>query len=246
MGLGSRANAALGSAGMALQFWKPGTTGPGSSLDRATEAEGSLVQSAPINAAGGIQGQRERLPIFKHSARCYRMLWLRDSDAFGVLRRETSLLRRETWRRNRRWADWVWQDDAYVLFTALSSSASTRINRASAVLIRSRMGCWRQCNSMHSTTARCRDVRRYSSGGGSGMCTGRRGLLTNFLLQLIAHELPQVGYTIRFENLSDNERTRIKYMTDGMLFREALVDPLLSKYSVIMVAPFNRYSHENH
>ena len=45
----------------------------------------------------------------------------------------------------------------------------------------------------------------------------------------------QVGYTIRFEDVSDKERTRILYMTDGMLFRETLVDPLLSKYSVIMV-----------
>lgn len=44
-----------------------------------------------------------------------------------------------------------------------------------------------------------------------------------------------MGYTIRFEDLSNKDRTRIKYMTDGMLFRETLVDPLLSKYSVIMV-----------
>jgi HrpA-like RNA helicase len=29
-----------------------------------------------------------------------------------------------------------------------------------------------------------------------------------------------VGYTIRFEDASDKQRTRIKYMTDGMLFRE--------------------------
>lgn len=29
--------------------------------------------------------------------------------------------------------------------------------------------------------------------------------------------------------------TRIKYMTDGMLFRETLQDPLLSRYSVIMI-----------
>jgi ATP-dependent RNA helicase DDX35 len=45
----------------------------------------------------------------------------------------------------------------------------------------------------------------------------------------------QVGYTIRFEDVSDKERTRILYMTDGVLFRETLVDPLLSRYSVIMV-----------
>ncbi len=44
-----------------------------------------------------------------------------------------------------------------------------------------------------------------------------------------------MGYTIRFEDVSDKERTRILYMTDGMLFRETLVDPLLSRYSVIMV-----------
>lgn len=30
-------------------------------------------------------------------------------------------------------------------------------------------------------------------------------------------------------------RTSIKYLTDGLLLREALVDPLLSRYSVIMV-----------
>ena len=46
---------------------------------------------------------------------------------------------------------------------------------------------------------------------------------------------PQVGYTIRFEDVSDKSRTRIRYMTDGVLFREALIDPLLSRYSVIMV-----------
>jgi hypothetical protein len=50
---------------MSLQFWKPGTQGPGSSLDRATEAEGHVIPSA-ISSSLGIQDQRERLPIFKH------------------------------------------------------------------------------------------------------------------------------------------------------------------------------------
>lgn len=44
----------------------------------------------------------------------------------------------------------------------------------------------------------------------------------------------EVGYSIRFEDVT-SEKTRIKFMTDGMILREALVDPLLSRYSVIMV-----------
>nr|CAB3467330.1 unnamed protein product [Digitaria exilis] len=44
----------------------------------------------------------------------------------------------------------------------------------------------------------------------------------------------KVGYSIRFDD-STSSATRIKYMTDGLLLREALLDPLLSKYSVIVV-----------
>lgn len=44
----------------------------------------------------------------------------------------------------------------------------------------------------------------------------------------------EVGYSIRFEDVT-SARTKIKFLTDGMLLREALVDPLLSRYSVIMV-----------
>ncbi|EFW23317.1 hypothetical protein D8B26_006810 [Coccidioides posadasii str. Silveira] len=44
----------------------------------------------------------------------------------------------------------------------------------------------------------------------------------------------EVGYSIRFEDVTSSA-TRIKFLTDGLLLREALVDPLLSRYSVIMV-----------
>jgi ATP-dependent RNA helicase DDX35 len=45
-----------------------------------------------------------------------------------------------------------------------------------------------------------------------------------------------VGYTVRFDDCSDPYRTRIKFVTDGILLREAtLQDPLLSKYSVVIV-----------
>lgn len=44
----------------------------------------------------------------------------------------------------------------------------------------------------------------------------------------------EVGYSIRFEDVT-SAATRIKFLTDGLLLREALVDPLLARYSVIMV-----------
>ena len=44
----------------------------------------------------------------------------------------------------------------------------------------------------------------------------------------------EVGYSIRFQDLT-SAKTRIKFLTDGLLLREALADPLLSRYSVIMV-----------
>ena len=43
-----------------------------------------------------------------------------------------------------------------------------------------------------------------------------------------------VGYAFRFESLTSPE-TRIKYMTDGLLLREMMQDPLLRNYSVIML-----------
>lgn len=43
-----------------------------------------------------------------------------------------------------------------------------------------------------------------------------------------------VGYQIRHENLTDAS-TRIKYMTEGVLLREMLADPLLRKYGVIVL-----------
>ncbi len=43
-----------------------------------------------------------------------------------------------------------------------------------------------------------------------------------------------VGYTVRFEDMS-NFKTKIKFLTDGMLLREAMLDPLLKRYSVIIL-----------
>ncbi|CAP33531.2 Protein CBG15221 [Caenorhabditis briggsae] len=43
-----------------------------------------------------------------------------------------------------------------------------------------------------------------------------------------------IGYTVRFDDVSD-EATKVKFMTDGLLLREILQDPMLSKYSIIMI-----------
>uniref|UniRef100_A0A453EES4 RNA helicase n=1 Tax=Aegilops tauschii subsp. strangulata TaxID=200361 RepID=A0A453EES4_AEGTS len=46
----------------------------------------------------------------------------------------------------------------------------------------------------------------------------------------------EVGYTIRFEDETNPGMTMIKFLTDGVLIREMMEDPLLSKYSsVIMI-----------
>ncbi|CAG2175084.1 unnamed protein product [Oppiella nova] len=43
-----------------------------------------------------------------------------------------------------------------------------------------------------------------------------------------------VGYSVRFEDMS-SPQTKIKYLTDGTLLREAISDPLLHKYKVIVL-----------
>ncbi|KAN0023462.1 hypothetical protein ACTFIU_010750 [Dictyostelium citrinum] len=50
-----------------------------------------------------------------------------------------------------------------------------------------------------------------------------------------------VGYGIRFEEKVSND-TKIKYITDGLLVREMMVDPLLNNYSIVIVDQVNERS----
>lgn len=72
------------------------------------------------------------------------------------------------------------------------------------------------------------------------VCTQPRRLAATTVAARVAEERDTVlgtlvGYAVRFEDRTAAETTRIKYMTDGLLVREAMFDPLLSRYSVIMV-----------
>ncbi|PKK68106.1 ATP-dependent RNA helicase DHX8 [Rhizophagus irregularis] len=70
-------------------------------------------------------------------------------------------------------------------------------------------------------------------------CTQPRRVAAMSVAKRVAEEVgcrlgEEVGYTIRFEDCT-SPSTRIKYMTDGMLLRECLLDPDLSQYSVIIL-----------
>ena len=70
-------------------------------------------------------------------------------------------------------------------------------------------------------------------------CTQPRRVAATSVAKRVAEEFgcslgQEVGYTIRFEDCTSQD-TIIKYMTDGMLLRESLLDSDLSGYSCIML-----------
>ncbi|KAK1769183.1 P-loop containing nucleoside triphosphate hydrolase protein [Phialemonium atrogriseum] len=70
-------------------------------------------------------------------------------------------------------------------------------------------------------------------------CTQPRRVAAMSVAKRVAEEVgcilgEEVGYSIRFEDCT-SLATKIKYMTDGMLQREILLDPDLKRYSVIML-----------
>ncbi|XP_071947736.1 putative pre-mRNA-splicing factor ATP-dependent RNA helicase PRP1 [Antedon mediterranea] len=70
-------------------------------------------------------------------------------------------------------------------------------------------------------------------------CTQPRRVAAMSVAQRVADEMDimignEVGYSIRFEDCTSN-KTILKYMTDGMLLREAMTDPLLERYGVILL-----------
>ncbi|XP_051181479.1 probable pre-mRNA-splicing factor ATP-dependent RNA helicase DEAH3 isoform X3 [Lolium perenne] len=70
-------------------------------------------------------------------------------------------------------------------------------------------------------------------------CTQPRRVAAMSVSRRVAEEMDvtigeEVGYSIRFEDCSSN-KTVLKYLTDGMLLREAMADPLLERYKVIVL-----------
>ncbi|KAL9321150.1 hypothetical protein ACSQ67_012989 [Phaseolus vulgaris] len=94
----------------------------------------------------------------------------------------------------------------------------------------------------------------WAAGGRLIACTQPRRLAVQAVASRVAEEMgvklgEEVGYTIRFEDVTKpwsgsnvyfrfvaaQDVTVLKFLTDGVLLREMMDDPLLTKYSVIMV-----------
>ncbi|ONI21648.1 hypothetical protein PRUPE_2G078300 [Prunus persica] len=84
-----------------------------------------------------------------------------------------------------------------------------------------------------------RPLERMSSTMGKIDCTQPHRVAAMSVAKRVAEEFgcrlgEEVGYAIRFEDCT-GPNTVIKYMTDGMLLREILIDENLSQYSVVML-----------
>ena len=70
-------------------------------------------------------------------------------------------------------------------------------------------------------------------------CTQPRRVAAMSVSKRVSEELDvelgeEVGYTIRFEDVT-GPKTVLKYMTDGMLLREAMADPMLERYAAVIL-----------
>eukprot|EP00835_Amoeboradix_gromovi_P001483 NODE_68_length_23780_cov_0.251003.p2 type:complete len:874 gc:universal NODE_68_length_23780_cov_0.251003:8442-5821(-) len=70
-------------------------------------------------------------------------------------------------------------------------------------------------------------------------CTQPRRIAAINVAKRVSYEMncklgELVGYSVRFDDTTSS-RTKIKYLTDGLLVRECLIDPLLSRYAVIFL-----------
>ncbi|EPS65444.1 hypothetical protein M569_09332, partial [Genlisea aurea] len=151
-------------------------------------------------------------------------------------------------------------EEGGVLFYNSTASSSSRYGYANMEMQRKRLPVYKYRTAIlylvetHATTVivgetgsgKTTQIPQYlkeagwAEGGWMIACTQPRRLAVQSVAARVAEEIgvklgEDVGYTIRFEDVTSNELTKIKFLTDGVLLREMMDDPLLSKYSVIMV-----------
>ena len=80
----------------------------------------------------------------------------------------------------------------------------------------------------------------WCAGGRMVACTQPRRVAAQTIAARVAEEMgtplgQDVGYAVRFESVCTPGVTKIQFCTDGVLLRELMDDPLLTKYGVVMV-----------
>jgi HrpA-like RNA helicase len=93
--------------------------------------------------------------------------------------------------------------------------------------------------NLHKFLAQFLTLGGYTDNGKIVGCTQPRRVAALSVAKRVADEMDvkignEVGYSIRFEECT-SELTKLKYLTDGMLLREAMNDPKLSKYSCLVL-----------
>ena len=93
------------------------------------------------------------------------------------------------------------------------------------------------------------DESGWTSGGRRVVCTQPRRVAVTSLAKRVAEETgtalgDRVGYSMRLAHVADPQRTRIMFVTAGSLLSEISADPLLSRYSVVMLDEVHERSVE--
>ncbi|KAL2341809.1 hypothetical protein Fmac_009749 [Flemingia macrophylla] len=201
------------------QFWKPGTERPQGRVVDDEEGgvlflSGSHHSSSSRYGYASIDKQRQRLPVYKYRTA---ILYLVETHATTVVVGETG------------------------------SGKTTQIPQVTILFFHSKF----QFTSLTiSTASQYLKEAGWAAGGRLIACTQPRRLAVQAVASRVAEEMgvklgDEVGYTIRFEDvtrpvsislyLCTQDVTVLKFLTDGVLLREMMDDPLLTKYSVIMV-----------
>ncbi|XP_048666898.1 probable ATP-dependent RNA helicase DHX35 isoform X2 [Marmota marmota marmota] len=225
-----------------VKFWRPGTEGPGVSISEerqsVTENSGTTIVYNPY-AALSIEQQRQKLPVFKLRNH---ILYLIENYQTVVIVGETGCgkstqipqERKRTERVEERIKDKASGALTFRVRSRKETSGLKEVAKESVEPLWSEKAEKRREFQEYLAeagwTAEGRVVgitqpRRVAAVTVAGRVAEERGAV-------LGHE---VGYCIRFDDCTDPMATRIKFLTDGMLVREMMVDPLLTKYSVIML-----------